>query len=81
MGAAGCRGFCVYCYKGFDRIENHKCVSKCVKCFQAPPCDRPESDNGVVIIKCAECGRDFFGPSCFDNHLKEKSRVRWSENV
>ena len=71
VGAAGCRGFCVHCHKGYEKIENHKCASKCVKCFQSPPCDNLGGD--IIVIKCRECGRDFFGPSCFEKHLKEKS--------
>ena len=70
VGASGCRGFCATCNKSFERLENHKCKAKCVRCFQNPLCEVAAATD---LVKCRQCCREFYGDTCFQNHLKAQS--------
>ena len=64
FAATGSNFFCANCNKGFHRIEQYKCKRTCECCFVTPPC----RSDGAEMIECVDCGRKFFGHSCFVNH-------------
>ena len=64
FAAPGSNFFCAYCNKGFRRIEQHKCKRTCECCFVTPPC----RCDGAEMVEFVDCGRKFFGHSCFINH-------------
>ena len=69
IGLARTKFFCSYCNKCFHFIDQHKCRKTCSKCFVSPAC----LSDGIELIKCAKCNREFFGPTCYQNHLEDGS--------
>lgn len=57
--------FCSDCHTGYsNRLAHYKCKYSCPCCFGKPICD---SNN--TNINCNDCGRNFRGPTCFNQHL------------
>uniref|UniRef100_A0A1Y1L1R3 DNA-directed DNA polymerase n=1 Tax=Photinus pyralis TaxID=7054 RepID=A0A1Y1L1R3_PHOPY len=59
-----CTYYCEDCHVPFNNKNRHRCGGTCAFCFQTPVCSKED----VIKIKCGECGRDFRGQKCFDNH-------------
>lgn len=57
--------------KTYDKRNKHRCLSKCLSCFTY---NKINKCNGDEII-CEKCNRKFYGKKCFDNHLKNRSKV------
>ena len=76
----GCRQtnhVCKYCLKGYEHEGQHRCTSeessKFCLCCRREDCEefheaRPQGLKPQQ--KCMHCGRYFYGPRCFENHLK-----------
>ena len=63
--------YCHECKKAYTKRDKHKCPSKCLSCFTYTKDTKCE---GKEII-CKKCNRKFFGNRCFNNHLKNRSKV------
>ena len=63
--------YCHQCKKAYTKRDKHKCPSKCLSCFTYGKVRKCE---GKEII-CKKCNRKFFGKRCFNNHLKNRSKV------
>ena len=63
-----------YCHEGkkaYTDKDKHKCPSKCLSCFTYAI---DQKCNGKEIVS-EKCNRKFFGKRCFNNHLKNRSKV------
>ena len=63
--------YCHDCKKCYTKRDKHKCPSKCLSCFtytKGTKCDGKE-------ILCIKCNRKFYGKTCFENHLMNRSKV------
>ena len=69
--------YCHECKKAYTKIDKHKCPSKCLSCFTYAKDIKCE---GKEII-CEKCNRKFFGKSCFNNHLKNRSKVEGKTDI
>ena len=63
--------YCHECKKTYTKRDKHKCPSKCLSCFTYA---KDKKCEGKEII-CEKCNRKFFGKRCFNNHLKNRSKV------
>ncbi|XP_031342995.1 uncharacterized protein LOC116170631, partial [Photinus pyralis] len=57
-----CRYYCEPCHIPYNNKGGHICASICISCKRSPACDRE------LIIKCADCRRNFVSNLCFSNH-------------
>ena len=62
VGFLGCDYYCEMCDVGYKDRAGHSCSFKCNACFASPACSK------VFPIVCNDCGRYFYGQTCFDNH-------------
>lgn len=67
-GASMCDNFCNLCNRGFKHLSSHKCPVRCDKCKVESQCNRNEE-----LVKCSKCLFDFYGHSCYENHMKAGS--------
>ena len=63
--------YCHECKKAYTKRDKHKCPSKCLSCFTY---GKERKCEGKEIV-CEKCNRKFFGKRCFNNHLKNRSKV------
>ena len=63
--------YCHECKKAYTKRDKHKCPSKCLSCFVY---SKGEKCSGDFIV-CDKCNRTFLGRKCFNNHLKNRSKV------
>lgn len=68
-GAFSYSYFCRKCKVGYDHRQKHNCTDNelCPKCFTNPPCFQTGE------IECENCKRQFYGPTCYEKHLKPNS--------
>lgn len=67
--------YCLECERGFDHddLAQHRCPGKkCYACHQ-PGCQDFRETIGSAQLPCTECNRNFFGPTCLDNHRAFRS--------
>lgn len=64
VGACKTPFYCENCNKRYWKIDDHRCSVICSACFVSPACE----SEGVRVIKCDTCNRNFFGEKCFENH-------------
>ncbi|XP_052125924.1 uncharacterized protein LOC127749915 [Frankliniella occidentalis] len=55
---------CEKCAVFFNKKGEHQCQGSCWRCFGPDPHDQP----GVVLERCGDCGHQFAGPDCLENH-------------
>ena len=63
--------YCHECKKAYTKRDKHKCPSKCLSCFTYAKDKKCEGKE----INCEKCNRKFFGKRCFNNHLKNRTKV------
>ena len=66
LGFMGRDYFCDICFRGYTKSIKHACRKTCKACFREDCLDI----NGTGSVPCYECHRVFFGPHCYDAHLK-----------
>ena len=71
-GVAKTKFFCCLCNKRYHHIEQHRCAKICLSCSVSPFCET----RSIDFDKCAQCNRDFFGVSCYENHKKGGSHKK-----
>ena len=63
---------CHHCFKGYDHAGQHRCQIKltCSCCLQpnCPDFHQAHPRGLKATQRCHECGRDFFGDTCFEAH-------------
>ena len=64
--------YCHECKKAYTKRDKHKCLSKCLSCFIYLKGEKCSGDS----IVCDKCNRSFLGRKCFNNHLKNRSKVK-----
>ena len=70
--------YCHDCKKTYTKRNKHKCPSKCLSCFTYIKKDIKCEGKEIV---CKKCNRNFFGNSCFKNHLKNRSKVEGKTDI
>jgi G:T-mismatch repair DNA endonuclease (very short patch repair protein) len=65
--AFGCSYYCEGCNKLYEHKAKHLCDTICSYCHNNTQCQKTN-----VIIKCADCNRDFKNIQCYDRHLLTK---------
>ena len=62
----GSEQYCFKCHRGFSSIFHHRrCKDNCGCCFV-----RHTSVQGLEMVPCTECKREFKDRSCYDNHKR-----------
>ena len=67
---------CDYCLKGYNTRGQHRCkavenkMCKCCRRHDCPDFLRCYPQHLKASVPCASCGRNFFGTTCYENHLK-----------
>ena len=69
--------YCHECKKAYTKRDKHKCPSKCLSCFTYA---KDKKCEGKEII-CEKCNKKFFGKRCFNNHLKNRSKVEGKTDI
>lgn len=78
--------FCPECCKGFndDDAAHHSCMGR--SCQSCQRTRSPKNKGGCPDyassnkrpLHCQDCGRDFYGPNCFDDHKVPKGAKKQS---
>ena len=69
--------YCHECNKAYTKRDKHKCPSKCLTCFTYAK-DKKCEGNEII---CEKCNRKFLGKRCFENHLKNRSKVEGKTDI
>ena len=69
--------YCTFCEKTLGRKEEHWCTLRCKACFcqHCPDHQAFAVSAGQASLRCAECRRFFFGPTCLQRHACGNNRV------
>ena len=76
-GAAKSKFFCTFCNKRYHFVDDHKCKTICSSCLVSPACPK----EGIAIVNCKDCLRDFFGDVCFANHRRDGAHKSKNNSV
>ena len=68
--------FCEACNTAYKRLQSHRCPYRCEACKDEACLDRQGKRKET---KCSLCLRSFYGPTCLQNHLNEKTQSCVSE--
>ena len=69
--------YCTFCEKTFRHKDEHWCALRCQACFckHCPDHEAFAASAGQSSLRCAECCRFFFGPTCLQAHKCGNKRV------
>ena len=75
---------CSHCFKPYDHAGQHHCKIKLkCKCYLQPNCPdfHQAYPRGLKATqRCPDCGRDFFGDTCFEAHQSKSLEGKSIEN-
>ena len=82
-GILGRSYVCSHCFKPYDRAGQHRCKIKlkCGCCLQpnCPDFHHAHPRGLKATQRCHDCGRDFFGDTCFEAHRSKTPEGKTAE--